>query len=88
MGAIDAVEADPDIVYVGPATGGLWKSVNGGVTWMPLTDSLPAASIGAVTIYQPNPDLVWIGTGERNRRNSAGVGTGVANRSAPSGQAS
>lgn len=77
VGAIDAVEADPDIVYVGAATGGLWKSVNGGVTWMPLTDSLPAASIGAVTIYQPNPDLVWIGTGERNRRNSAGVGTGL-----------
>lgn len=77
VGAIDAVEADPDIVYVGAATGGLWKSVNGGVTWKPLTDSLPAASIGAVTIYQPNPDLVWIGTGERNRRNSAGVGTGL-----------
>ena len=77
VGAIDAVEADPDIVYVGAATGGLWKSVNGGVTWTPLTDSLPAASIGAIAIYQPNPDLVWIGTGERNRRNSAGVGTGV-----------
>ena len=77
VGAIDAVEADPDIVYVGAATGGLWKSVNGGVTWKPLTDSLPAASIGAVVVYQTNPDLVWVGTGERNRRNSAGVGTGV-----------
>ena len=77
VGAIDAVEADPDIVYVGAATGGLWKSANGGVTWTPLTDSLPAASIGAIAIYQPTPDLVWIGTGERNRRNSAGVGTGV-----------
>jgi photosystem II stability/assembly factor-like uncharacterized protein len=77
VGAIDAVDADPDILYVGAATGGLWKSVDGGVTWKPLTDSLPAASIGAIAIYQPSPDLVWIGTGERNLRNSAGVGTGV-----------
>ncbi len=77
VGAIDAVDANPDILYVGAATGGLWKSVDGGVTWKPLTDSLPAASIGAIAIYQPNPDVVWIGTGERNRRNSAGVGTGV-----------
>ncbi len=77
VGAIDAVEGDPDIVYVGAATGGLWKSANGGVTWTPLTDSLAAASIGAIAMYQPNPDVVWIGTGERNRRNSAGVGTGL-----------
>jgi len=77
VGAIDAVDANPDILYVGAATGGLWKSVDGGVTWKPLTDSLPAASIGAIAVYQPNPDVVWIGTGERNRRNSAGVGTGV-----------
>jgi len=77
VGAIDAVDADPDVLYVGAATGGLWKSVDGGVTWKPLTDSLPAASVGAIAIYQPNPDVVWIGTGERNRRNSAGVGTGV-----------
>ena len=90
VGAIDAVDANPDILYVGAATGGLWKSVNGGVTWMPLTDSLPAASIGAIAIDQPNPDVVWIGTGERNRRNSAGVGTGrlqVARRAAGRGPA-
>jgi photosystem II stability/assembly factor-like uncharacterized protein len=77
VGAIDAVDADPDILYVGAATGGLWKSVDGGVTWKPLTDSLPAASIGAIAVDQRTPDLVWIGTGERNLRNSAGVGTGV-----------
>ncbi len=77
IGAIDAVNADPNIVYVGAATGGLWKSVNGGFTWEPIMDDLPAASIGAIAINQPNPDLVWVGTGERNRRNSAGVGTGI-----------
>ena len=77
ISAIDAVNADPNIIYVGAATGGLWKSTSGGVTWTPLTDGLPASSVGAVTIYQAAPELVWIGTGERNRRNSAGVGTGV-----------
>ena len=77
ISAIDAVNADPNIIYVGAATGGLWKSTSGGVTWTPLTDSLPASSVGAIAIYQAAPELVWIGTGERNRRNSAGVGTGV-----------
>ncbi len=77
ISAIDAVNADPNIIYVGAATGGLWKSTSGGATWTPLTDSLPASSVGAVAIYQAAPELVWIGTGERNRRSSAGVGTGV-----------
>lgn len=77
IGAIDAVDADPNVIYVGASTGGLWKSTSGGTTWTPLTDSLPAYSIGAVAVYQAAPDVVWIGTGERNRRNSAGVGTGV-----------
>ncbi len=77
IGAIDAVADDPNVIYVGAATGGLWRSTSGGTTWEPLMDSLPAASIGAIAIYQAAPDIVWVGTGERNRRNSAGVGTGV-----------
>ncbi len=77
IGAIDAVKADPNIIYVGAATGGLWKSTSGGLAWTPLTDSLPATSIGAIAINQAIPDLVWTGTGEGGRRNSAGVGTGV-----------
>ena len=77
VGAIDGIDANPDVLYVGAATGGVWKTIDGGVTWTPLTDSLPAASVGAIAIHQPNPDVVWVGTGERNRRNSAGSGTGV-----------
>jgi photosystem II stability/assembly factor-like uncharacterized protein len=77
IGAIDAVNSDPNTVYVGAATGGLWKSTGGGISWEPLMDSLPAASVGAVAVFQTSPDVVWVGTGEKARRNSAGVGTGV-----------
>ncbi len=77
IGAIDAVNTNPNIIYVGAATGGLWKSVDGGVTWTPLLDEHPASSVGAVAVFQPAPDIVWVGTGEKGRRNSSGVGTGV-----------
>ncbi len=77
VAAIDAVVEDPNIIFVGSATGGVWKSVDGGLTWNPVFDDQPTSSIGAVAIFQANPDIVWIGTGEGNPRNSAGVGFGV-----------
>ncbi len=77
IAAIDAVETDPDVVYVGAATGGVWKSTNGGQTWRPVFDDQPLLGIGAIAIDQSNPDVVWVGTGEGNPRNSAGVGRGV-----------
>jgi len=75
--SIDAVTTTPEIMYVGAATGGLWKSTNSGITWKPMFDDEPVNSIGAVTIYQANPAIVWVGTGEGDPRNSAGVGNGV-----------
>ncbi|HYO15732.1 MAG TPA: hypothetical protein VE685_21245 [Thermoanaerobaculia bacterium] len=77
VAAIAAVESNPDVVYVGAASGGVWKSINGGLTWEPLFDDQPVASIGAVSVFQPNPDVVWVGTGEGNPRNSVSVGNGV-----------
>lgn len=74
---IDAVESDPDVVYVGSATGGLWKSSNGGQTWKALFDDQPVLGIGAVAVFQADPAVVWVGTGEGTPRNSAGVGAGV-----------
>jgi photosystem II stability/assembly factor-like uncharacterized protein len=74
---IQAVPEDPRIIYVGAATGGVWKSVNGGVTWKPLFDKEKVSSIGALAISPESPDVVWVGTGEANVRNSAGVGRGV-----------
>jgi photosystem II stability/assembly factor-like uncharacterized protein len=77
VAAIDAVESNPDVLYVGAATGGLWKSTNGGLTFTPVFDDQPVHAIGAVTINQNHPDIVWVGTGEGNVRNSASIGNGV-----------
>jgi len=71
------VESNPDIFYVGAANGGIWKSVNGGLTWDPIFDDQKVASIGALAVFQANPDIVWAGTGEGNPRNSVSVGWGI-----------
>ena len=71
------VDANPDIIYVGAATGGVWKTVNGGMTWKPLFDAQPVAAIGGIAVFQSNPSIVWVGTGEGNPRNSASVGNGA-----------
>lgn len=77
VAAVDAVVSNPEIIYVGAATGGVWKSTSGGITWQPVFDDQPVSSIGAVSIYQPNPSIVWVGSGEGNPRNSMGVGNGI-----------
>lgn len=77
IASIEVVSSNPDVMYVAAATGGVWKSVNGGTTWTPLFDSQPVAAIGAVSVYQANPAIVWVGTGEGNPRNSASVGNGI-----------
>lgn len=77
IGDIEAVVANPNIIYVGAATGGVWKSTNGGITWQPIFDDQPASSIGAISVFQANPSIVWVGTGEGNPRNSVGVGNGI-----------
>mgnify|MGYP001212033983 CR=1 FL=1 len=75
--AIDGVADDPNVLWVGTATGGVWKSTNGGTTWAPVFDDKRVSGIGAVAIDPSRPDWVWIGTGEGNPRNSAGVGAGI-----------
>ncbi|GMR12897.1 MAG: hypothetical protein BMS9Abin29_1092 [Gemmatimonadota bacterium] len=74
---IEAVESDFTTVYVGAASGGVWKSVNAGTTWEPIFEDYGTANIGDIAIFQPNPDIVWVGTGESCTRNSVGWGDGV-----------
>ncbi|WP_179345682.1 WD40/YVTN/BNR-like repeat-containing protein [Winogradskyella ursingii] len=75
--AIDVVTTNPDVMYVGTASGGLWKSTSGGIKWDPIFDNELTASIGAVEIQQSNPSVIWVGTGEGNPRNSLNGGFGV-----------
>lgn len=75
--AIDVVTAEPDVMFVGTASGGLWKSTSGGIKWDPVFDKEITASIGAVAIQQSNPSVIWVGTGEGNPRNSLNGGYGV-----------
>ncbi len=78
VAALDAVQEGSRLtIYVGAASGGVWKSVNGGTTFKPVFDKQPVQSIGAVTIDPKNPKTIWVGTGESWTRNSVSVGDGV-----------
>jgi photosystem II stability/assembly factor-like uncharacterized protein len=78
IAAIDAVQEGRRLtVYIGSASGGVWKSVNGGTTFKPVFDKQPVQSVGAVTIDPQNPKIVWVGTGESWTRNSVSIGDGV-----------
>jgi len=74
--AIAGVNRDPNIIYVGTAGGGVWKSINRGTTFQRVFDR-HSLSIGCITIDQDNPDTLWVGTGETNVRNSVSIGSGL-----------
>ncbi|MDO6473484.1 hypothetical protein [Maribacter sp. 1_MG-2023] len=75
--AIDVVTENPKIMFVGAASGGVWRSDNGGSAWTPVFDDQPTQNIGALAIQQSNPDVIWVGTGEGNPRNSMNLGMGI-----------
>ena len=74
---IAAVESNPSIIYMGFATGGIWKTTNNGTTWTPIFDTYPVSSIGDIAIAPSNPDVIYVGTGEPNNRQSSSFGAGV-----------
>jgi len=78
IAALTAVEDGGRLtVYVGSASGGVWKSINGGTTFKPVFDKESVQSIGAVAVDPSNPKNVWVGTGESWTRNSVSVGDGI-----------
>ncbi len=80
MGRVDDIagaEKDPMIIYVGFATGGLWKSTDGGNHWQSQFDNMPNESIGSIAIAPSDPDVVYVGTGEANNRQSSSIGDGI-----------
>jgi photosystem II stability/assembly factor-like uncharacterized protein len=74
---IAVVENDTYTIYVGLATGGVWKSINNGTTWSPIFDTYSRGSIGDIAIAPSDPNTVWVGTGEANNRQSSSFGDGI-----------
>src|SRR5579863_3191332 len=80
MGRLDDIqgtEKDPMLLYIGFATGGLWKSTDAGNHWHSLFDLMPDESIGEIGIAPSDPNIVYVGTGEANNRQSSSIGDGV-----------
>jgi photosystem II stability/assembly factor-like uncharacterized protein len=79
-GRIDDIavsESDPNVIYIGYAVGGVFKSENNGTTFAPVFEHYTTASIGDIAIHPTNPDIVYIGTGEANNRQTSSFGDGV-----------
>jgi photosystem II stability/assembly factor-like uncharacterized protein len=75
--AVVGLPGDPDIYYVGAASGGIFKSVDGGASWAPVFDSQPVSSIGSLAVAPSDPNVVWAGTGETFIRSNVSQGNGV-----------
>ncbi len=74
---VEGVAGNPAIVYVGTASGGIFKTTNGGTTWTPIFERQSTISIGDLALDPNNPEVIWAGTGESNTRNSVSFGDGV-----------
>ncbi|MCP4713358.1 MAG: hypothetical protein GY869_32415, partial [Planctomycetes bacterium] len=77
VSCLDALDDDYKTVLVGSASGGVYKSINGGRSWDIIFDSYGSSSIGYVAFFQKDPSVIWVGTGEGNNRNSSGWGDGI-----------
>src|SRR6266705_1897498 len=77
VNAVSGVVGQPDTFYFGSVGGGVWKTTNAGRTWLPIFDSQPIASIGAVAVASSNPNVVYVGTGEADMRSQISYGNGV-----------
>ncbi len=73
----EALDKDFTQVLVASASGGVWKSVNAGTTWVPIFDKYGSSSIGDVAFFQKDPNIIWVGTGEECCRNSIAWGDGI-----------
>lgn len=77
VASVAGVPGDPLTYYAGAASGGIWKSVDGGEYWEPIFDGQPDHAIGALAVAASDPEIVWAGTGEPHIRSNVSLGTGV-----------
>ena len=75
--AVSGVPGDATTFYFGSVGGGVWKTTNAGMTWTPIFDGQPIASIGAIAVAPSNPNVIYVGTGETDIRSQIGFGDGV-----------
>src|SRR6478736_3958477 len=71
------VPGDPATYYAATASGGVWKSSDGGASWKPVFDDQPISSIGSIAVARSNPNIVYVGSGEANIRGNVGGGNGI-----------
>ncbi len=79
-GRIDDIavsESNPNVIYLGYAVGGVWRSENNGTTWTPVFDEQTVASIGDIAVHPKDPNTVYVGTGEPNNRQTSSFGDGI-----------
>ena len=79
-GRVSALAVHPtneDVIYLGAASGGLWKTINGGASWMPIFDDIGTQTIGTIRIDPASPDTVWVGTGEQGQNCWSYFGMGL-----------
>ncbi|MDP8981073.1 MAG: hypothetical protein M3O35_10825 [Acidobacteriota bacterium] len=79
-GRVNAIAIDPrdnNVVYIGAAEGGVWKTTDGGQNWIPLTDDQPSLANGSIAIDPNSPDVVYVGTGEENFTGDSYYGAGI-----------
>ena len=77
VSSVVGVDGDRRTYYAGAASGGLWKTIDGGLHWQPIFDDQPVSSIGALAVAPSDPNIVWVGTGEPFIRSNISLGWGV-----------
>src|SRR5690348_6791831 len=78
VASIAGIPGDPTTYYAGAASGGVWKTTDGGIRWNPVSDSMPVQAIGALAVAPSDPNVVWAGTGEAWAiRDSDVIGDGI-----------